>query len=480
MTSNGRAAAQGGLITVLGQAVRLAIQLFGIVVISRLLLPEDVGLVAMVAVFIMLGSLIRDFGVPTAALQAEVLSTQQSSNLFWINGGLGLAGAVLVSALTPVMVAFYGEPRLWGIAPAMAISLVLGGMSAQYQVNLARRGKFAALAASDILAQAAGLTAGVASAVGGAGYWALVIQAIATSLFLLMAYALAARWIPLAYRRGAGIRGTMASARDFGFAQLLTFGANNVTTLAIGGIWGAAPLGVYNRASQLLNIPVQGLLVPLTNVVIPVVNRSRAAGRSVSGKLLQIQSPVGFAAVGVFLLAVVNAPVVIPAALGESWTGVVPIFQALAVGGAVQAFSFVSYWSFLANSLSRSLLNYNLITKSATMVAVVISAFFGPFAVAITYSAALVLSWPVNLIWLRRAGVDQTGHFLWRGTAILLPGAAGCASGLWTLSATESQFGILISNAAAITVYFGGLILAPAGRRVLADVQITVRHLLQR
>ena len=123
--------ARGGVVTVVGQAVKLGIQMLSVIVLSRLLEPEDFGLVAMTTAFVALGSLFRDFGMHTAALQARSLSNQQASNLFWLNTALGSIAAGILALGTPLIVAFYGESRLTYLLPVMALSTVLGGASAQ-------------------------------------------------------------------------------------------------------------------------------------------------------------------------------------------------------------------------------------------------------------------------------------------------------------------------------------------------------------
>lgn len=79
-------AARGGFVTLVGQGAKFAVQLTGLAVLSRLLSPADFGLVAMVTVIISIADLFRDFGLSTAAIQAENLNDRQRNNLFWSGG----------------------------------------------------------------------------------------------------------------------------------------------------------------------------------------------------------------------------------------------------------------------------------------------------------------------------------------------------------------------------------------------------------
>lgn len=128
--------ARGGRVTIIGQLGKALVQLVSVVLLSRLLSPDDFGLIAMVTVVVALGDLLRDFGLSTSGLQARKLSDVQASNLFWANTLLGFMAAGLMALITPVLVLIYDEHRLWAIAPVLAVSLLLNGLQSQLQVKL--------------------------------------------------------------------------------------------------------------------------------------------------------------------------------------------------------------------------------------------------------------------------------------------------------------------------------------------------------
>lgn len=171
-----RAGARGGGITLIGQAIRMAVQLASVAILSRLLSPHDFGLIAMVTVFMTLADLLRDFGMPSAALQAKDLSHQQASNMFWASTALGALSCGILVACTPLIVMLYDEPRLGRVVPALALTTLISGVQAQIQVQLARGLRFTILAVSSVLAPTVGLVVAIISALNGLGYWALVLQ----------------------------------------------------------------------------------------------------------------------------------------------------------------------------------------------------------------------------------------------------------------------------------------------------------------
>lgn len=418
---------RGGGIVLTGSAVSLAIQFASLTILSRLLAPADFGIVAMVGIFVALGSLLRDFGLPMAALQMQTLSAQQATNVFWMNFGVASLVGSALAASTPLLVAIYDEPRLGRIVPVLAFVVLLGGVSAQVQVHLARRSKFGILVISDIVAQVVALCVGVALALFGAGYWSLVIlNVVAVSLTLALRWT-ASGWLPGRFRRGHGSKHMLRVGANYGFAQLLTFLQSNVDTLVIGSRYGASSVGYYNRAYQMLTAPAGRLLDPLTQVVITTLNRVKSQGRSPEEPLLRMQFAIGMLVVWVFATSGGVATELIPILLGDGWGEAVPVFQVLAIGGAIWVFNHVSYWAFIMNEMGRELLHYNLVSKPVAVTAILIGSSYGIVGVAWGYTIAMAISWPLNLLWLSRTGGLRATRFAKNGAVLLFAGAV-CAA----------------------------------------------------
>ncbi len=99
----GNAAARGTSITLAMQCVRFALQFCSLVVLARLLTPSDFGIVAMVTAIVGVADILRDFGLSSAAIQAKTLNNLERSNLFWVNVGIGCAGALVILLCTPLI-----------------------------------------------------------------------------------------------------------------------------------------------------------------------------------------------------------------------------------------------------------------------------------------------------------------------------------------------------------------------------------------
>jgi len=499
-------------VTIAAQGAKIAIQLASVVVLSRLLAPDDFGLIAMMGVFYAVADMLRDFGISTAALQARSLSQQQASNLFWINTALGVVLGALLIAASPLIAppprksracpraattdghvprkmlednvaGFYDEPRLIAIAPAMALVLVVNGVQTQFQVRLARNLRFSSLAATDVSAQALAQGVAVLAAAKGAGYWSLVLQALTVAISLLLMRAFAAQWRPGRFRDFAGTRELAVSGGHLGTAQLLSYAASNSDTVFIGASLGATELGFYNRAFQLVNVPVASLLGPLTHVVVPLGTKATSRGVLMDSVLLRAQTVLALPAIGVLSVAATIGPQAVPWILGAQWSRSAEIFVVLSIAASFTVLSNISYWAFLLTLASRELLRYNLMTKSMTVVLVVVAAQHSTLAVAWAYTLALALSWPINLIWLWKTTPLQPGRYLRSGALLLATGAAAWAAG-HGISSFVTDAGPLgapvVAGLTTLAAYFLLISATPHGRRGLAEVWHVARQGLGR
>ncbi len=475
----GQRAARGAATTLAGQLLRVGIQVGGVLVMARLLTPEDYGLMAMVVVVIGLGELVRDAGLSAAAVQARTLSDQQRDNLFWCSTTLGLLLSVAVFGAAGVIASFYGDGRLVLVTQVLAVSFLVSGLAAQHRAGLLRDMGFRSLAVSDVVAQGGSLAVGVTSAVLGNGYWALVHQQLTqVALTSLLALGMT-RWLPGRPRAGAGTRGLLRFGWQLTATQLLGYASRNVDTVVIGRLFGAVSLGVYSRAYQLLVMPLNQIAAPAARVALPVLSRLQDDHVRFGAYVLRGQALMSHTMIPFFVLACITADPLIPLLLGRQWSEAVPLFQVLVVAGVFQTLGYVVYWVFLSNGLTRSNLLFSLVTRPALVALVLLGANWGLTGVAAAYSLGVLLIWPLGLWWVGRVSSAPVLRMLANGllavgcyvTAGITGWAAGTVLGGPGWLATVLSASVFLATSALL------LRLVPPLRREVRDVMSTVRLL---
>jgi O-antigen/teichoic acid export membrane protein len=475
-------ASRGALTTLAGQGVRILVQLAGIVVLARLLSPDDYGVVAIVTVFIGLGEIFRDFGLTSAAIQAKVLTDGQRDNLFWLNTGIGGTLAALVCAASPLVALAFDDPRLTAITVVLSATFVLNGISTQYRAGLARHLRFGRLTTAETLGQLGGVVIGIVAAVLGAGYWALVAQQLGQGLVTQVLLVRAGRWFPGRIRRSESIRPFIGYGAPLLGSQLLNYLYANVDTVTLGARFGSAPVGVYNRAFQLVMMPLLQVQAPATRVALPVLSRIQAERRRFADFVcfgqLALLTVVGLP----FAVLFAQAPAVVEIALGPQWEESVPLFRVLLVAGFFQAATYAVYWVFLAQGLTGSQLRYALATRPAMALLVVAGSLWGVQGVAVGYTLGIALAWPLALWWIRRVGngismrMLRTGLRSGSGFAL-----ASGASYLATREMSGADAWLLVAVGTVVVLAVVALLtLLPPYRRDLVALADLRKHLSRR
>src|SRR5260221_3028462 len=144
-----------GFVTVLAQGVQFVLNLVSIMVLARLLTPQDFGLIAMVTAITGFLRIFNDAGLSTATVQREGINHAQVSNLFWTNVALGGTITLLLAVLSPAIAWFYRDPRLFGVTPALCITFLLTSSAVQHLALLKRQMRFKMVAAIQLSSAAA-------------------------------------------------------------------------------------------------------------------------------------------------------------------------------------------------------------------------------------------------------------------------------------------------------------------------------------
>src|SRR5437762_8001519 len=133
--------------------------------------------------------------------------------------------------------------------------------------------RFAALAGAEIFSIVASVVTAILLAWRGAGYWSLVGGALSLNLAYLIGIWIQCRWRPGLPARKSGVRSMLVFGGNFTGFSVVNYFARNLDNMLIGWWWGAAALGLYAKAYQLLLLPLDQINSPITSVAVPALSR---------------------------------------------------------------------------------------------------------------------------------------------------------------------------------------------------------------
>ncbi|MER8971269.1 MULTISPECIES: lipopolysaccharide biosynthesis protein [unclassified Mesorhizobium] len=408
----GRVALRGGMVTIGAQGFKMAIQFLSVIVLARLLVPEDFGLVASVGPIVAFVGLLQNLGLQQAVVQRKDISTEQLNQVFWISALVGMGSAVVVACLAPAIAAFYGDQRMVGITIGSALPLLLGSLAAVPLALMNRHLRFGQLALNDVITAAAGLATTAIAAYAGLGYWSLVIGPAVSAVVALAAAWQVARWTPSRPDLKVDTDILSFGANLTGF-NLANFFSRNLDNILIGKYSGAIELGYYDRAYKLLLFPLQNINQPLTRVMVPLLSRiheDKARFRDIYVRTNWMLAAITMPGIAALTL---TSDQVVGLLFGERWTAVAPIFAWLGIASLIQSVSSTTGWIFICQGKTKTMFHWGIYSSLTTVAAFIIGLHWGAVGVAAAYAiSGYVLRVPVLAVLVHRVGPVTAADFL--------------------------------------------------------------------
>ena len=308
-----------------------------LVTLSRLLTPNDFGLIGIVWILAELVTRFGQTGIGHALVQRQHLTAHHIEIAGTLSVSLGIAAAAMTWLSAPYFGRFFGEPTITILLQVLCVVFVIGGVGVVPEHLLRRNLRFKQLMVADILSYAAGygLTATVL-ALQGLGAWALVWAEVVR---VLIRTVIASRYLPPSLCPRFAVREAtdlVFHGACYSLLQLFDFIARTGGTFAVGRWLGATSLGYYTRADRLASLPFQYLGGNLFEVAFPAMAQRQQRVDRLGVAYLHGIEILLLAVLPVSTLMFVGAPRIVAVVLGGQWGETVPVLQILAISIPLQ------------------------------------------------------------------------------------------------------------------------------------------------
>lgn len=327
--------AKGAIWMIMFKLIGRSIGLVSTMILARLLVPADFGLVAMAMSIVAMTQLMSSFGFDIALIQLRNVTREHYDTAWTYNVLLGFATALILLALTWPAAAFYHEPRLIQLIPVFAFTSIVQGFenigTVAFRKEMNFRREFRFLLGKKLFS----FVVTMILAFTFRSYWALAGGQMAGILFgVASSYALHP------YRP----RFSLAAGKDlFHFSKwllannVLMFVQNQSTDFILGRTVGAHGLGIYNISFEIATLPSTELIGPLNRAALPGYAKIAHDFTKLKESFLGI---IGMIALFIFPVGVGLASVADPAVrlmLGDKWLEAIPLIQIISVYGIISA-----------------------------------------------------------------------------------------------------------------------------------------------
>ena len=389
-------------ITLTEQVLSNVAQMASVVVLARLLTPQDYGTVAMVTAVTGFVNLFRELGLSSATIQSKDISHDQVSALFWINAGVGALITVVIAALGPVLAWFYHKPELALVTAGISLTSLFNSPGTQHGALLSRQLRFGKKAVINVTSLVAGFAAAVVVALSGGRYWALVASSVVTALWHTIGLWLASDFRPGRFKRGTNVRPLLRFGANMAGSDVFNYFHRNADNILIGRAWGAEQLGFYAKAYSMLMLPMTNLRYPLNRVAFSVMSRIQNDHKQFRTYFVKYCSILAFVTMPFVTFLYVCSDSAIRLVLGPRWMGAVELFSILALVSFIQPVAGLRGTVLVTLGRGGRYLRWNIYNGVATVASFFIGLPWGAKGVAISYCIATYLILHPSLVYAFR------------------------------------------------------------------------------
>lgn len=303
------------------------------VILARILLPEQFGLIGMIAVFVAIGNALLHAGLTKSLIRGENLTSIDYSTVFYFNLVASIIIYLFIYSIAPFIAAFYDESILTGLVRLYCITFIISAFSAVQLARLTRKMEFRTQTLIAVPSAILGGIVGITLALYGYGVWSLVWSSIAGALVNAIQLWLYSDWRPDLKFDLAKLKIHFSFGYKLTLSELLDRTFNNIFLIAIGKYFSAAQVGFYTRAETMNQLPVRNISRALDKVTFPLFVTIQNDDERLKRVYKKILKMVVFVVTPVLISLAVLAEPVFRFLFTEKWLPAVPYFQILCATG---------------------------------------------------------------------------------------------------------------------------------------------------
>jgi PST family polysaccharide transporter len=390
---------RGVFFTGISQGIRFSVQFVSQLVLARLLLPADYGLLAMAYPVLGLVQIFNDIGLGQSVIQRQKLVAAEVSALFWINVAVSCILTCVLLLLGPVSAWIYGEPRVSRVIMTLAVILPITSLTIIPNSLLARHMKFSVIARNDIVVLVVSTGTVLISALLGLSYWSIVAGQIAASFTSLPLAWISSSWRPQWPSLTKSLWRDMKFGGNLTIANLSSFVIASGDNFIVGVTLGRVALGLYDRSYTLVVQPILQLMAPITKVAVPLLSRLQDDPAAYRTAYIQILRAIILILVPLMLACIVNGSTYISVLLGSRWVAAGPVFSWICLGGLTSGPYSSALWIFISQGRTRELRQVSMLAALLNVLSFLAGSFWGVVGVAAAGATVFVFITTPLLFW---------------------------------------------------------------------------------
>jgi len=366
------------------------------IVLARILLPEQFGLIAMIMIFMAIAQVFVDSGFGQALIQKKNITHVDECSIFYFNILISFLVAVGLNLAAPWIAAFYEQPLLTPITRVLSLNLIINAFGLIQTTLLIKQVNFKTQLKVSMIAIVLSGTVGITMAYMEFGVWSLVTQSLCASFFRTILLWMFQEWRPSFIFSAGALRQMAGFGSKILFSELLEAIFRNIYLIAIGKLFTVVELGYYSYAQKLQQLPSWNLSNSVDRIIFPIfssIQTDKASLKRGMQKAIMFLAMINFPLM--FGLAVVANPLVF-VLLTEKWLPMVPYLQLLCAVGILYPLHVINLNVLKAQGHSDLFLRLQILKKILQVIAIFITYRWGILAMIYGQIVTTCISYYLN------------------------------------------------------------------------------------
>lgn len=346
-------------------------------VLSRLLSPNDYGVVAIVTVFTSFFNILADMGLGSAVVQNKELTDDEVNDIFSYSCYQGIMLAVFFCILSVPISFFYKNKVYLSICSILSVSVLFNTLNMIPNAVLMKNKKFVTVAIRNIISTL--VTGGVTILLAFIGfkYYALVLQSV-TSAFILFLWNMKSvnlkfhlKYNKLSIKKVMGF-----STYQFGY-NLVNYFSRNTDNLLIGKLMGNESLAYYSKGYTLMLYPVQNLTYVISPILHPILSDYQKDKNYIYEKYMKVAKLLSLLGTFASAYCFFASREIVLIVFGNQWEASVLSFRILSISVWSQMVSSTAGSVFQSLGKTKLMFNSGIIQMIVTVSMIIIGCLFG-------------------------------------------------------------------------------------------------------
>ncbi len=332
-----RAAAKGGFWLAGFKFTTQAFSWVITIVVARILVPEDYGLMAMASILTGYVEIFSELGLGAAIIQKKNITQEELSSNFWFSMIVGTVFTVVCFGLAYPTAWIFNEPRVIPITQLISVLFMISALMIVPYNILSREMKFKEIGMVQLSAAVVSTFSMLLMAKAGFGVWTLIWGTIilrAVNVILVFWFS---RWLPLFHFMFNEVRTYLRFGIQVAGSNSVLYFLNALITFIIGKMLGAEALGYYFFTMRIARIPNDRIIYLINQVSFPVFSKYQDDPGKSHDMYLRITKYVALIVAPLFLAGAFFGEDIIPVLLGEKWISIIFLFKMVCLSQLIVA-----------------------------------------------------------------------------------------------------------------------------------------------